>query len=691
METDKNKRSKTWREDMIDGLEQEYKVPVEWKDGPVQNRFRGVTDKCCLVIFLLYLVLMIVTMAIAFNDSNHEDITKIYDSSGNVCGLGKTKDYHLLYLQRFSKPYKSVCVKACPEFDYNEIKYKTAGGNDKAEAYPGPLDYKGFAKNFAGLSKTKDPTMDYQEAFKFDEPFVNGYFTEQQWENYQKKLKVECFANNEFSNCEGGNFDKGGLHFYDSYPVLNTVCVPMAPKPALLFNKVSAKFDHGVIGDMTDATSLFGWCALISLGVSLLFLVLVCLCTTLIAWILLLSLCVVFISFGAFVIFTLYYTGPLNSGLNAARVKYLFFLMENKNWLLAISIILIVLGLIMFILIIKWRKYISISIPILSVASKVSLKNILLILLSIFVIAVQIFVFFFELYILLRLYTSGEESHENRQGSPFVKYNNTDLQKFFMVVHIFGTYWLITVLNNLNDFVCSAVTVNYYFHSEIRNIRIFCHTLGHSIGSIAWSVILLPVLCIKIVFGLFDFLLTSDNPNGCQRFFNKILCPCCWCYEKFIDRFSESYFPVTYMGSENFFKATTRFYYLSEKYGSETSILFMMGGLFGIVGKLLISFLSLYFGFLIYENSMHLQQNIDNIGAMLGICFLLGFFIGSLFINLYATTYESLMVCYLIERNLEDLNPGVEVVKSPKEINDVLETLRNEGLTKYHELKDHHN
>ncbi len=161
-------------------------------------------------------------------------------------------------------------------------------------------------------------------------------------------------------------------------------------------------------------------------------------------------------------------------------------------------------------------------------------------------------------------------------------------------------YWVIVTLNNFNDYVCAAITVNYYFKTDIRNARIFCHVLGHNVGSIAWSIVLLPTLLVKFVFGAFDWLLTSPNPNCLQRFFNIVLCPCCWCYEKFIDRFSESYFSVSYMGSENFCKATTRFYFLSEKYHHETSVLFMMGGFFGTVGKLFTSLLTGYFGYLIY-------------------------------------------------------------------------------------------
>ena len=194
-------RGRDWRERMIDNLEVEYQVPEYWSKGPVENRLRHMTDKCCLFIFLLYLIAMIITMGLALSNSNHADISKIYDSSGNDCGDGKAKDYPLLYLQKFSKPYKSVCVAECPKFDYNEIKYKTPGGTDKAADYPGEMNCETFNKEHGGLSHTKNPKMDEHEAFSFNKEWVNDYFTETQWENYLKAQKLKCLPNGQISSC----------------------------------------------------------------------------------------------------------------------------------------------------------------------------------------------------------------------------------------------------------------------------------------------------------------------------------------------------------------------------------------------------------------------------------------------------------------------------------------------------------
>ena len=114
-------------------------------------------------------------------NSDHTDITKIYDSSGNACGFDKAKDHHLLYMQTYSKPYKSVCVKSCPKFDYNAIKYEKPHDKEvpvEENGYPGPMYFKEFAKDYAGLSHTKNPDMDEKEAFSYNADFANGYYTE---------------------------------------------------------------------------------------------------------------------------------------------------------------------------------------------------------------------------------------------------------------------------------------------------------------------------------------------------------------------------------------------------------------------------------------------------------------------------------------------------------------------------------
>lgn len=678
--------ARAYRRRQLEDLEAEYKVPIEWADGPIRDRFRRVTDKCCLLLFLLTLASMIGTTIYVLNNTDPNAISRVYDSSGNSCGNDNAKDFPYLYLMSFKAPYKSVCVASCPTFDYNQIKYNADGLHPPAEDSPGAtaLDFRTFSKDHAGLSHVKSANITPKEAFGYDEGWANNYFSEDQFNTYTRRVKVDCLPNKQFPTCV---VDNENFFAYDSYGVMNLVCVPLTPKAALVYNKVSKRFDIGVVGDMLQAIKLFGYGALIALGASLIFVLLIYCCTTLVTWTMLIALAATFIAAGILIILNYTNTGPLNNAFNAARVKYIQFLVANKTLMITLGSISIALGLLTIFIMIKFSNYIRVAIPILSYAAKTTLRNIMLIILSALVLATQIGVFLLEIYIIMRIYTMGKEEKENQQGSPFV-YHDMDANKYALIaLHAFGAYWLIVTLNNFNDFVTSAITCNIYFrqHTTIGNLNIFCHCLGHHLGSVACSIILLPVLIFKLAFGWLDYLTTSDAPSGLQRFVRKLLYPCCWCYEFFIDRFSESYFPIVYMGSENFYPANTRFYYLKEKYNDESYTISLLGEIFGLVGKLLIAFLTLYISYVIYNNSIELQQNIDYVGLMFLLTFLVGFFIGSLFINLFSTTYDTVMVCYLIERNIQD-NYGTQQLKRPEELAFVMREIQAENDRRYKRL-----
>ncbi len=112
--------------------------------------------------------------------------------------------------------------------------------------------------------------------------------------------------------------------------MLDAACVPLSPKAALIFNKVSIKFNHGLIGDMVESRWLFVECSAIALGLGFLFLFMLCLCAGVIAWLLVFGLFITFLLFGILLLVNLYYTGPLNDSVNALRVKYLSYQMKNE-------------------------------------------------------------------------------------------------------------------------------------------------------------------------------------------------------------------------------------------------------------------------------------------------------------------------------------------------------------------------
>ena len=245
---------------------------------------------------------------------------------------------------------------------------------------------------------------------------------------------------------------------------------------------------------------------------------------------------------------------------------------------------------------------------------------------------------------------------------------------------------MIVSLNNFNDFVTAAVTVNHFFHNhlwkEVHNINVFCHTLGHHVGTVNFSLLYLPAFAIKLVFGPIDWITASDKPNCLQRFIRKIFCCCFAFYNKLIRPFVANIYPITYMGSEDFYKTTKRHFYLTERYHDEADTIIVVGEFFSISAKLLIMIATTAIGYSIYKSRLDYQQNISNIGLMFFIMAFLGYIVGSLCINLFSTTYQACVICWLIELDLSVTSNGTYVQKIPESLKSTfaeLEGLKNKN------------
>lgn len=86
--------------------------------------------KCTNVLYIFVIVLCYVFMFTLFAAApGPSDEVKKYrtipmDSNGNFCGEGILEDYPKLYFFNMEKPLDSVCVKECPQFDYNKLRGK---------------------------------------------------------------------------------------------------------------------------------------------------------------------------------------------------------------------------------------------------------------------------------------------------------------------------------------------------------------------------------------------------------------------------------------------------------------------------------------------------------------------------------------------------------------------------------------
>lgn len=119
------------------------------KPFPVQYGSRGpkdsdqCTDIICLVFFLLYVIGMIAIVIVLRPTAHIDEMRNVMDSEGNHCGKDAGfEDYPNLMFFKFTPKFRSVCVKACPKFDYNQIKFNSTG---TATDYIQPVYFSNFS------------------------------------------------------------------------------------------------------------------------------------------------------------------------------------------------------------------------------------------------------------------------------------------------------------------------------------------------------------------------------------------------------------------------------------------------------------------------------------------------------------------------------------------------------------------
>lgn len=316
-------------------------------------------------------------------------------------------------------------------------------------------------------------------------------------------------------------------------------------------------------------------------------------------------------------------------------------------------------------------------------AFKAPLKNCMQISVTIFTLLAQVAVFLSCCYVIAKLYTCGTEK-ENTNGFPFAQYEIDWFVYFLMFLYVFGTYWLMLVINNFNDFLTAAITANFYYKTMLPNWRVFFHTLNNNIGSIAYSIVLLPVMILKVPIGWLDWKIDTKNPNCLQKCLKVMFAPCFWCYDKVLDRVDSNYEAMTYMSSEGLCKSSNRLYYLNAKYMDKTSTLRLVSRFYDMLAKTFLAFVGTLIFYVAYKLNIKYQQNITNVLLLFVVCIFACYIIGAMFINLFSTTFDTILVCFQIELNVHE-NYGTEVKNCPQELLDSINNIQaiGEGHTNY--------
>lgn len=262
----------------IDDKYMGQKLPVRLARGPVSPR--RITDVICCLVFPLVLIAFLVIGIIYSSSTKVKNLTKPQDSKGNVCGIdAAVKDYPNLYFYSMDRPYKSACIKTCPQFDYNQIKYNSTGGSTN---YIQPLYFENYSSVVNAPWVSTNATTGQRNSFDYNPNAAQGYYTRDQWETYLKRFSVDCYPNSDVTTC--GQNEAKGYFLYDSRPNYLGICTPLSPDLVSKASKIG-NLSGNWSQDLTTGKWMIVIAVILAFILSLVFIWLTSYCIEWIIWI----------------------------------------------------------------------------------------------------------------------------------------------------------------------------------------------------------------------------------------------------------------------------------------------------------------------------------------------------------------------------------------------------------------------
>lgn len=654
-------------------------VPSKLLTGP--NEQKKCTDLLCCLIFVLLVGGIGFATFVHYPNSKIGLMTTPRDSVGNVCGVtAEVKDYPHLYMIKLSSPYRSVCVKSCPSFDYNQIRYNSTGTNSSAA--PPVVSFEDFSDavklhntSWDGTTKSAEiDSVDDPDLFAYDAEAAKGYYTEAQFNAYLNRNTLECRTNSNVSSCAHNPANK--VYHYDSRSVLFNLCFPLAPR-LLKFASFTSDLKVGFINDLKNAW----WVILLSVVACVLiggiFLLISTYFLPILVWVQIALAVVLLLALGGLGIWYAidskdpkFQQGLEKADAYNASVKSTAETLSKRIWLLwLISIIFILLGLYLLYSVIVSRKAISISLGVLQFSAKFIVGNLGVVVVALIAFVLQVITFVVMILGLLVLHTSGDISSTDT-GSPIPQFKYTIGKWFLMIGGFVCVYWVVIFWNNLSDIICGGRASYFYFNKDTGIIKTTISVIIFHLGTVALcSLILVPCTILQLLFGWFYAMFTDDKPNFIQTIVTKVCCCLVRPYQKFINRTSEVGLTMAFFSSCNFCPSTKRNHYLAkrveERIGSSSFISF----LFKITGMIAIAALNTLAWSWLLKKTPYFQKKIENPLVPMFAIGVFGFIVAALFMSIYSTACDAFTMCLEIEldhgksatqKDFEDISKSIK-------------------------------
>ena len=571
----------------------EYKsiISEEVRDGPLPNR--RCTDVLCCLLFTVFLVAMFVVGVVGFANGEPELLIYPYDSDGHQCG----RPNH-------------------PARDYKYIYYPGADPDSGLSNY---------TKYRICLKHCPDGEKDEEiEAYNNDDV---------KWSKNLSKFILYDDSKHEISA-------------YKTVSLWKRFCLP---DPDLdYFDKV---LDHiyadGIEEWITDI--LRCWTAMIymlgiSVAVCIVYLFFLRYCVGVVVWTSIVLSLVLMGLFG-------YYIAKVADEKYGSEQKK----KTHKALIIASYCVYGAIGLFIIIFHFLYRR-IKLAIAVMKSGVIFLKDNPSIVFVPIVMFVLSCIFYIYWTLALIYIYSSGELKDSNSVVAHISWSDSTRHSLYFEIV---GILWINAMKIALSQFIIACTVSIWYFTREKAGYRAILRSAYYSIryhlGSLAFGSLLLSL--VKLVKFILWYMKEKVYKQGFEG--NKCLkigCKCLECYVNCFERFikfldKNAYIQIALMG-DNFCVAAKNAFFLILENAIRFAMLGAIGDIFKIIGKMFITAVSAYLGFLLITHFDPYQDEIESPIAPTCVFALIAYTVSGLFMSIHEMACDTIIQAFLIDERL---------------------------------------
>ena len=588
------------------------------RDGPVVTR--RCTDLFCCIIFTAFLITFFTIGFIGFSKGEPELLIYPYDSSGHQCGR-PNRDTH----------------------DYQYVYYAAANMQSKIS------DYKKYR-----ICLKHCPHDNGEKLICHD----NDY--------------VQCIDNDtKFSIIADGKLYESDP--YNSDALWKRFCIPSNSED--FFDDVLDEVYE--IGAQSWISDIFRcWTAIfivlgLAVGFSIVYLILIRYFVGLVVWATILAIFVILIVFGVHI------NHVAHDKYSSHRER------KTRHALETFSIIIFVCIAIFFIIFIFMFRRIRLAIAVLK-SGTIFLKDVP----SIVFVPICIFGLSFAFYsywisALVYIYSSG---HIKDHDSGVSHMDWDDSTRHSLYFEVIGVIWINSMKVALTQFIIACTVGIWYFTRDKAGYKAILSSVFYSIryhlGSLAFGSLLLSIIRF-IKFALWylkEKVYKKAYEGSCMV---RMACKCVECYVNCFERFIQfidkhAYIQIALTG-ESFCEAAKNSFAMVLENSARFVALGALGDIFTVIGKIFITFLTTYVGFIIITNVDTYKDKIQSPIPPTCVFALISYTVAGLFMSVFEMTCDTIIQSFLIDEHIH--NGGA--VFAPEPLKDFMKDHKNQEHKSY--------